>query len=75
MLAAEKEAFKCSPTVGLGVGLYKDYGNAQRLYFKLGYCPDGNGISYNYETVPQGNSVPVDDDLCLWLIKNIIGEA
>jgi len=73
LLAAEKEAFKRSTTVGLGVGLYEDYGNAQSLYFKLGYCPDGNGITYNYKKVPPGKTATVDDDLCLWLTKNITG--
>jgi len=40
--------------IGLGVGLYADYGPAQRLYVKLGYCPDGNGITYADEPVPSG---------------------
>jgi GNAT superfamily N-acetyltransferase len=31
--------------IGLGVGLYADYGDAQRLYVKLGYVPDGRGIT------------------------------
>jgi len=74
LLTAEKEAFKRSPTVGLGVGLYEDYGNAQRLYFNLGYCPDGNGITYNYEKILPGCTASVDDDLCLWLVKSISGE-
>lgn len=29
---AEREAFKDNDTVGLGVGLYKDYGQAQKIY-------------------------------------------
>lgn len=74
IFAAEKEAFKRSTTVGLGVGLYQDYGKAQSLYFKLGYCPDGNGITYNYEKVLPGKATSVDDDLCLWLTKNIAGD-
>ena len=74
LLAAEREAFKRNTTVGLGVGLYEDYGNAQNLYFKLGYCPDGNGITYNYKKVSPGKTATVDDDLCLWLTKNIVGD-
>jgi hypothetical protein len=27
--------------IGIGVGLYRDYGPAQQLYFQLGYIPDG----------------------------------
>jgi hypothetical protein len=56
-----------------GVGLYEDYGNAQSLYFKLSYCSDGNGITYNYKKVPPGKTATIDDDLCLWLTKNITG--
>jgi GNAT superfamily N-acetyltransferase len=55
--------------IGIGVGLYKDYGPAQRLYFQLGYAPDGNGITYKGELTTPGQSYPLDDDLILWLIK------
>ncbi|WP_448954237.1 N-acetyltransferase family protein [Labrys neptuniae] len=55
--------------IGLGVGLYADYGPAQRLYIKLGYRPDGRGVTYREAPVPPGNSVPLDDDLILWLTK------
>jgi hypothetical protein len=40
-----------SPVVGLGVGLYNDYGNAQKLYIKKGYVPNGYGVTYNYQAV------------------------
>lgn len=63
---ARKEGYR---TVGLGVGLYKDYGPAQQLYFKLGYCPDGNGITYKGELVIPGSAYPVDDELILWMTK------
>lgn len=56
-------------TVGLGVGLYKDYGPAQRLYYKLGYIPDGHGITYDHKNVTPGNTYRVDDELILWLTK------
>lgn len=58
-------------TIGLGVGLYADYGPAQRLYAGLGYRPDGNGITWREQPVVPGDSVPVDDDLVLWLIKRL----
>lgn len=57
--------------IGLGVGLYRDYGAAQKLYFTLGYKPDGNGITYQSEIVVPGESYPVDDDLNLWLTKKL----
>jgi GNAT superfamily N-acetyltransferase len=55
--------------VGLAVGLYADYGPAQRLYVRLGYAPDGQGITYRSEPIPAGTSIRVDDDLTLWLVK------
>ena len=57
--------------IGIGVGLYKDYGPAQQLYFQLGYIPDGNGITYKGQATIPGQSYPLDDDLILWLIKTL----
>lgn len=68
---AEAEAQKKGACVGLGVGLYADYGNAQKLYIKRDYAPDGHGITYNYQLVKPGDSVRVDDDLILWLVKKL----
>lgn len=67
--AAETEAYTRHAVVGLGVGLYPDYGDAQRLYVKRGYVPDGLGVTYNYERVQPGDSVTLDDDLVLWFLK------
>jgi GNAT superfamily N-acetyltransferase len=63
---AKKEGFKM---VGIGVGLYKDYGPAQKLYFQLGYKPDGHGITHNCHSVVKGKHYPIDDELILWLTK------
>jgi len=57
--------------IGIGVGLYKDYGPAQKLYYQLGYAPDGHGITYKCQPVTAGQSYPVDDDLILWLVKTL----
>ncbi len=57
--------------IGIGVGLYKDYGPAQRLYFQLGYIPDGSGITYKGQSTVPGQSYPLDDDLILWLTKTL----
>ena len=65
---ARKEGYK---QIGLGVGLYKDYGSAQKLYSRLGYKPDGQGITYHYKSVVPGKQYTVDDDLILWLIKTL----
>lgn len=57
--------------IGIGVGLYADYGPAQKLYFHLGYCPDGHGITYKCQPTIPGESYPLDDDLILWLRKSL----
>lgn len=57
--------------IGIGVGLYRDYGPAQQLYFQLGYIPEGNGITYKGQSTVPGQSYPLDDDLILWLMKTL----
>jgi GNAT superfamily N-acetyltransferase len=69
MQAIEQIAFEKYGIVGVGVGLYYDYGNAQRLYAKRGYIPDGRGIIYQGEQVAPGSYVPVGHDVALHLIK------
>ena len=68
---AETTAGAQSNVVGIGVGLYDGYGEAQKLYIKRGYIPDGRGITYNYQPVVSGSLVTLDDDLVLWFIKKI----
>lgn len=58
-----------SPVVGLGVGLYADYGAAQRLYVRRGYLPDGRGVMYDYAAVEPGRSVPIDDGATLMMTR------
>ena len=67
--AAEDAIFDRGPTAGLAVGLTSDYGPAQRLYFKLGYQPDGRGLTYENKHCEYGTEVRTDDDLVLWLTK------
>jgi len=56
---------------GIGFGLYADYGNAQRLYVKLGYIPDGQGVIAG-DTYPNaGDMVRLDDALVLYLVKQL----
>lgn len=57
--------------IGISVGLSKDYGPAQILYAKLGYIPDGNGVTYDREAVAPERAYRIDDDLSLMLIKKI----
>ena len=37
--------------VSLAVGLHTGYGQAQRLYIKRGYIPDGTGVWYQGQTL------------------------
>ncbi|CAM3586613.1 GNAT family N-acetyltransferase [Marinicrinis lubricantis] len=57
--------------IGLGVGLYSDYGKAQRMYGKRGYVMDGNGLMYKNVPVKPGSQVSVDDDLLMYLVKEL----
>ncbi|MFB9275053.1 GNAT family N-acetyltransferase [Cohnella cellulosilytica] len=67
----EAIAARTSRAVGLGVGLYADYGNAQRLYGKRGYVMDGRGLTYANEVVRPGQTVTADDELLLYMIKRL----
>lgn len=60
-----------SDLAGIGVGLYSDYGNAQRLYVKRGYIPDGLGIYRNGKHLQPGEKTFVDDGLILYFTKNL----
>ena len=68
---AESLVSERSDVVGIGVGLYADYGSAQRLYVKRGYVPDGRGITCEGEPVKPGDEVRVDDALVLHFTKGL----
>ena len=55
--------------LGLGVGLHAGYGNAHRLYVKVGFVPDGQGVVYDAQGVQPNDILPVDDELCLMMVK------
>jgi len=55
--------------LGISVGLHAEFGAAQRLYVRLGYIPDGLGVTYDREVVPAGEKRPIDDDLALMMLK------
>lgn len=57
--------------VGISVGLTANYGAAQRIYTKLGYIPDGQGITYDRKSVKVGEFRPIDDNLCLMMMKKL----
>lgn len=59
--------------IGIGTGLYSDYGPAQRMYVTRGYVPDGLGITWGPEfgRVAPGDMVRADDDLNIWFTKKL----
>jgi GNAT superfamily N-acetyltransferase len=68
---AEEMIFIRSPIAGIGVGLFTDYGPAQRMYVKRGYVPDGLGIAYKGMHIKRGQTLSVDDDLVLYFTKEL----
>lgn len=68
---AESEITKVSSVAGIGVGMTADYGAAQRLYVLRGYIPDGLGLHWRDHGVQFGEAVRVDDDLALYLTKDL----
>jgi GNAT superfamily N-acetyltransferase len=68
---AESEIEKVNPVAGIGVGMTRDYGAAQRLYVLRGYIPDGNGLYSMGRPIQYGNTFKVDDNLALYLIKEL----
>ena len=58
-----------SDYAGIGVGLFSDYGVAQRLYVKSGYIPDGKGIYKHDSYINYNETVNIDDDVVLYFIK------
>lgn len=71
LAAAEALAARQGPVVGIGVGLYAAYGQAQRLHARRGYIPDGRGVMYRGRPVAPGGTALVDDDLVLYLTKAV----
>lgn len=68
---AERIAKISSNTICLGVGLYTDYGTAQRMYVKRGYIPDGSGVWYQNKNLPPYANCVNDDDLVLYMSKQL----
>jgi GNAT superfamily N-acetyltransferase len=68
---AERRIKRVSSVAGIGVGVYKDYGPAQILYFHRGYQPDGNGLTLDSQPVLYGAEITVDDALVLALTKEL----
>lgn len=68
---AERRIGERSPIAGIGVGLYPDYGAAQRMYVLRGYIPTGSGLWYDVHQVQYGESPCLDDSLALYFTKQL----
>ncbi|HBS43329.1 MAG TPA: GNAT family N-acetyltransferase [Paenibacillus sp.] len=68
---AEEIISERSSVAGIGVGVFSDYGNAQVLYVKRGYVPDGKGIYNGQHYVEYGETVVIDHDIVLYLTKKL----
>lgn len=55
----------------LSVGLHNGYGQAQRMYVKRGYIPDGSGVWFNNTNLEQYLDCKNDDSLVLYLKKDL----
>lgn len=71
MDAAENAIAERSPVAGIGVGLDPGYGDAHRLYVRRGYIPDGRGLYQNGKHAIYGDTVVVNDGLCLFFTKRL----
>jgi GNAT superfamily N-acetyltransferase len=59
-------------TLGITVGLFDEYGPAQRLYGRRGYIPDGRGACRGRRPLRKGMQVTMDDDLIIWLTRVLV---
>jgi GNAT superfamily N-acetyltransferase len=66
---------KGSTEIGISVSVGAEFGVAQQLYIARGYNVDGNGVTYNRDVVRLGVSKPVDENLCLMMLKSLTDAA
>ncbi len=59
-------------TLGITVGLFDEYGPAQRLYGRRGYIPDGRDACRGQRPLHRGIQVTMDDDLIISLTKDLV---
>lgn len=71
MEAIEQHIATRASKAGICVALFDDYGPAQRLYAKRGYIPDGRGACHRFTPLQRGQTITLDDDHLIWLVKNL----
>lgn len=57
--------------IGVAVSVHERAAPAQSLYIKRGYKPDGAGVTYDRQAIIYGTLTPVDENLCLMLVKDL----
>jgi len=62
---------KGAEQVGISVSVSPEFGIAQQIYIARGYNVDGNGVTYDRAPVTAGQAYPVDDNLCLMMMKQL----
>lgn len=67
----ELDSLNYTDEVTLAVGLHYGYGNAQRIYAKRGYIPDGTGVWYGDAKLEQYEHCCNDDSLLLYMSKKL----
>ena len=65
------EKMTADDMIGISVPVSPDFGVAQQLYYKLGYRPDGNGVTYDREPLTHNSTVKIDENLCLMMVKDL----
>ena len=68
---AERRVAAVSPVIGIGVGMYADYGPAQRMYVTRGYVPDARGLTLDRRPLAGLETVVVDDELGRFLTRHL----
>jgi hypothetical protein len=60
--------------IGMGIPLYAAYGPAHCLAVRLGYLPDGQGMTYQGVPVAPNKQYMINNDLRLWFVKELSGD-
>ena len=69
--AEQRAADRRITTLGITVGLFDEYGPAQRMYARRGYIPDGRGACQGQSPLSEGTQVRLDHDVIIWLTKEL----
>jgi GNAT superfamily N-acetyltransferase len=69
--AEQRAADRGIATLGITVGLFDEYGPAQRMYGLRGYIPDGRGACQGQRPPSEDTQVRLDHDVIIWLTKEL----